>query len=106
MDQKSINKTKTEGTASPEVQASPEAALRDEVRAYAHRKMADLVSFASRERFEGLDPRYNPLSIFPEANTVILLGRRINRGSLRGIEEGTNFGDYGSFGYRWLDDEF
>ncbi len=80
--------------------------LKEEIKKFASTHLADLVGFASRNRFEGLDPRYNPLSIFPEANTIILIGRRITRGTLRGIEEGTNFGDYGSFGYRWLDDEF
>ena len=48
----------------------------------------------------------NPFSIFPEAKTVIMLGKRICRGSLRGIEEGTNFGDYQLFGKNWLEDEF
>ncbi len=53
-----------------------------------------------------MDPQHNPFSIFPEAKTVILLGKRICRGSLRGIEEGTNFGDYQLFGKNWLEDEF
>lgn len=66
----------------------------------------DLIGFASKERFADLDPAINPLTIFPEAESVIMIGRRITRGSLRGIEEGTNFGDYNTFGYRWLNDEF
>jgi len=66
----------------------------------------DLIGFASKERFAGVDPRNNPFSIFPEGNTVILLGKRICRGSLRGVEEGTNFGDYRLFGMNWLEDEF
>jgi len=66
----------------------------------------DLIGFASRDRFIGLDARRNPFSIFPEGRTVIMLGKRICRGSLRGVEEGTNFGDYRLFGSRWLEDEF
>ena len=66
----------------------------------------DLIGFAGKERFEGVDPQHNPFSIFPEANTVIMLGKRICRGALRGIEEGTNFGDYTLFGKNWLEDEF
>jgi Pyruvate/2-oxoacid:ferredoxin oxidoreductase delta subunit len=35
-----------------------------------------------------------------------MLGKRICRGALRGVEEGTNFGDYNLFGRTWLEDEF
>jgi hypothetical protein len=65
-----------------------------------------LIGFAGKERFEGVDPQHNPFSIFPEANTVIMLGKRICRGALRGVEEGTNFADYRLFGNNWLEDEF
>ena len=70
------------------------------------REGIDLIGFAPKERFEGLDPAHNPFSIFPEGKTVIMLGKRICRGSLRGVEEGTNFGDYKLFGSNWLEDEF
>lgn len=66
----------------------------------------DLIGFASRERFESVPADKNPFSIFPEAKTVIMVGKRICRGSLRGVEEGTNFGDYNLFGKNWLEDEF
>ena len=66
----------------------------------------DLIGFASRDRFDGVDAQKNPFSIFPEAKTVILVGKRICRGALRGVEEGTNFGDYSLFGKNWLEDEF
>ena len=66
----------------------------------------DLIGFAGKGRFEGIDPQHNPFSIFPEGNTVIMLGKRICRGALRGVEEGTNFGDYALFGRNWLEDEF
>lgn len=66
----------------------------------------DILGFASKSRFEGVDAQINPFSIFPEGKTVIMLGKRICRGSLRGVEEGTNFGDYKLFGQNWLEDEF
>ena len=66
----------------------------------------DLIGFASRSRFDGVDAQHNPFSIFPEAKTVIMVGKRVCRGALRGVEEGTNFGDYALFGKNWLEDEF
>ena len=66
----------------------------------------DMIGFASKSRFDAVDAQHNPFSIFPEAKTVIMLGKRICRGALRGVEEGTNFGDYSSFGVNWLEDEF
>lgn len=66
----------------------------------------DLIGFAGKERFEGVDPQHNPFSIFPEGKTVIMLGKRICRGALRGVEEGTNFLDYSLFGQKWLEDQF
>ena len=66
----------------------------------------DLIGFASKSRFEKVDAQHNPFSIFPEAKTVIMIGKRVCRGALRGVEEGTNFGDYSLFGKNWLEDEF
>ncbi len=80
--------------------------LLEAIKETAKREGIDLLGFASKERFEGVAPENNPFSIFPEAKTVIMLGKRICRGSLRGIEEGTNFGDYQLFGKNWLEDEF
>jgi len=77
-----------------------------QIEEFAQKEGIDLIGFASKERFEGVDKAHNPFSIFPEAKTVILIGKRICRGSLRGIEEGTNFGDYQLFGKNWLEDEF
>lgn len=68
---------------------------------------ADLVGIAPIDRFKELPADRNPSSIFPECKSVIVLGRRVLRGSLRGIEEGTNFGStYGCFGLRYLEDNF
>lgn len=70
------------------------------------REKIDLIGFAPKSRFENVPARNNPFSIFPEGKTVILVGKRICRGALRGVEEGTNFGDYALFGKNWLEDEF
>ncbi len=80
--------------------------LKKKIEEFAKQQGIDLIGFADKSRFENLDARLNPFSIFPEAKTVIMLGRRICRGALRGIEEGTNFGDYQLFGKNWLEDEF
>ena len=50
---------------------------------------ADLVGIANIERFKGVPAQHHPASIFPEAKSVIVLAREINRGAWRGIEEGT-----------------
>ena len=80
--------------------------LKKKIEDFAKADGVDLIGFANKSRFDGVDARKNPFSIFPEAKTVILIGKRICRGSLRGVEEGTNFGDYALFGKNWLEDEF
>ncbi len=80
--------------------------LRESILAAAEREGIDLIGFAPKSRFDGLEARRNPFTIFPEGKTVILVGKRICRGSLRGVEEGTNFTDYSFFGRVWLEDEF
>lgn len=49
----------------------------------------DLVAVAPAERFRACTPQFSPLSIFPEAKSIILCMQEIPRGSYRGIEEGT-----------------
>ena len=80
--------------------------LKQQIEAFAKTEGIDLLGFADRSRFAQVAPQMNPFSIFPEAKTVILVGKRICRGALRGVEEGTNFGDYQLFGKNWLEDEF
>jgi epoxyqueuosine reductase len=77
-----------------------------QVKEYARQAGADLIGIAPPERFADVPPERNPLSIFPEAKSIIVLGRRITRGTLRATEEGTNLGSYEMFGYSWLDGEF
>jgi ferredoxin len=79
----------------------------EDVKRCAREHGADLVGIASPDRFHGEPPERHPTAIFPECRSVIVLGRRILRGSLRGVEEGTNFGStYGTFGFRYLEDNF
>ena len=67
---------------------------------------ADFVGIAPIERFAGIPVQHHPSSIFPEAKSVVVLGRRITRGTLRGVEEGTQFDLYNQYGYAWLEDRF
>jgi epoxyqueuosine reductase QueG len=78
------------------------AAFREHARAAG----ADLVGIASIDRFDGLPLQHHPSSIFPEAQSVIVMGRRVTRGTLRGVEEGTQFSNYRLYGYDWLDNRF
>jgi len=80
------------------------ADLTQEFLDFACEKRADLVGLAPVERFDDVPPEHHPRSIFPECRTVVVIGKRITRGTLRGIEEGTQFDLYGQFGQSWLVD--
>ncbi|MBT4818149.1 MAG: hypothetical protein HN742_30110 [Lentisphaerae bacterium] len=73
-------------------------------RQFAQEKRADLIGIAPIERFEGVPTKNHPCSIFPETKSVIVIGKRITRGTLRGLEEGTQFDIYGQYGLSWLAD--
>ena len=80
--------------------------LTEELRSCARQAGADVFGIASIERFDELPREKHPRVIFPETQSVIVLGRRIPRGALRGVEEGTNFTNYSLYGYDWLDNRF
>jgi len=63
---------------------------------------ADVVGIGNIERWEGAPIQMDPKQIMPECRSVIAMGFRIMRGSLRGIEEGTFFSNYSSMGYGGL----
>ncbi len=68
---------------------------------------ADLVGIAPVERLAHLPPGSNPKTLAPNTKSVIVAGHRIMRGTLRGVEEGTNFGStYSCYGFNWLEDQF
>ncbi len=64
---------------------------KDKIKSFAGEHGLDLMGVAGIERFEGLEPRFHPASIFPEAQSVIMIGREIPRGYIRGVEEGTHW---------------
>ena len=51
------------------------------------------------DRFEGAPKQMDPRYIFPDAKAMVVMGFRILRGTLRGIEEGTFYANYCSMGY-------
>jgi len=71
---------------------------------FARERRVDMVGIAPIERFEGIPAAHHPCSIFPEAKSVIVIGKRITRGTLRGLEEGTQMDIYGQYGLSWLAD--
>ncbi len=71
---------------------------------FAEEKRADLIGIAPIERFRGVPATHHPCAIFPETKSVIVVGKRITRGTLRGVEEGTQFDIYGQYGLSWLCD--
>lgn len=72
------------------------------LRAHAPRAGADLLAIASVDRFIDVPASSHPASIFPEVRSVIVVGKRITRGALRGVEEGTQFDLYRQYGRDWL----
>lgn len=74
----------------------------DKIRQLAKEFGADLVGIAPKSRWETQPARQNPLTLMPDCKTVIVVGRKVLRGSFRGIEEGTNFGStYLPYGCNW-----
>ncbi|MGQ9631634.1 MAG: hypothetical protein ACUVXI_15185 [bacterium] len=74
----------------------------EEVKRFAKEARADLIGIANIERFADIPAEHNPTSIFPDAKSVIVVGKRITRGTLRGVEEGTQFDLYNIYGRNWL----
>ena len=69
------------------------------IKEYAKQCGADLVGVASMDRFEGAPKQMDPRYIMPDAKAMIVMGFRIPRGCLRGIEEGTFYVAYSGMGY-------
>ena len=70
------------------------SSLRDTIIQTAKRWGADYVGFGPAERFAGTAVP----QIFDLTKTVICLGFRVLRGSLRGVEEGTTYYQYATTG--------
>jgi epoxyqueuosine reductase len=71
----------------------------EDVKRYAKQCGADVVGIGSMDRFEGAPKQQDPRHMMPEATSIIIMGFRIFRGLMRGIEEGTWFYGYSSMGY-------
>jgi len=68
---------------------------------------ADLVGIASIDVLRDLPKEINPLSIHSRARSVIVLGRKVLRGALRGYEQGNELDiAYPEFGLYSLEDNF
>jgi len=80
--------------------------LTEALRSAARAEGADLIGIAPIERFAGVASEHHPASIFPEVRSVIVIGKRITRGCLRGIEEGTQFSLYAIYANNWVPDRF
>jgi ferredoxin len=72
------------------------------LRAFAPQAGVDLLAIAPIARFADVPAERHPATIFPEARSVIVVGKRITRGALRGVEEGTQFDLYRQYGRDWL----
>ncbi len=70
-----------------------------DVKAMAKRLGADIVGIGSIDRWDTAPIQMDPKQIMPRAKSIIALGFRVMRGSLRGIEEGTYFSNYSAMGY-------
>lgn len=69
---------------------------------FAHSRGLDLFGVANIQRFDAAPKNMHPAGIFPEARSVIVVGRRTLRGGWRGIEEGTYWPSYTHFNYHGL----
>ena len=80
------------------------SSLTQDLKAFAAERRVDLLGIAPIERFEGVPAQHHPSSIFPETRFVIVVGKRITRGTFRGLEEGTQLDAYDQYGRSWLID--
>ena len=71
----------------------------EDIKREAKRLGADIVGIGSIDRWSTAPSQMDPKQIMPRAKSIIALGFRVFRGSLRGVEEGTYFSNYSAMGY-------
>ena len=68
---------------------------------------ADLAGITAIDNFAGVAPQNDPRNIFPQGKSMIVIGRKIPRGALRGVESGSvQTGVFNDFGLYMLEDQF
>ncbi len=79
-----------------------------ELKQQARKFGADLIGVAPIAAFRHLPAAHNPLAIFPQAESMIVIGRRILRGTLRGMEnrERRSMESFRHFGFLSLEDNY
>lgn len=70
-----------------------------DIKEAAKRMGADIVGIGSIDRWSTAPIQMDPKQIMPKAKSIIAMGFRVLRGSLRGVEEGTYFSNYSAMGY-------
>jgi epoxyqueuosine reductase len=71
----------------------------EKLKKFASKVGVDVLGVGPVERFEGAPPGRHPRDLYPDVKSVITIGFRITRGSLRGIEEGTDWSAYDFMSY-------
>ncbi|MEG0899451.1 MAG: (4Fe-4S)-binding protein [Oscillospiraceae bacterium] len=71
----------------------------DEVKKAARNFGADIVGIGSIDRWRDVPAAYNPTSMMSRAKSVICIGFRIHRGTLRGKQEGNYYSAYTLSGF-------
>ncbi len=79
---------------------------KQELKEFAKSIGADIVGVGNLAHFEGTEPGKDPRFIAPGAKSIIGLGFRVLRGSLRGNEEGTQFYQYPEMSVVHLDEVY
>lgn len=70
-----------------------------DVKRAGYRFGADIVSIGSIERWKDVPTHQNPKTIMPNAKSVVCIGFRIHKGTLRGAAEGTYYSAYTLSGF-------
>lgn len=60
---------------------------------------ADLIGIAPLSRFAGAPPETDPLNIYPNTKSVVVMAGRILEGSYKGIQENADWSTYWIYGY-------